>query len=325
MEQMQLFIAGVHNTMSAEAKTLFPHFGVDEDTQGMYLARSEDITSDLYITWHLKPMALRMAINLTERDQLVKAFKAIEKRHEVWIKGVESLQGAWELRYSRMEYNPETKEATRYDDVYNDHTINLSPVKSAELVERMQYLNGEEKWLGIVELIQKFQSDFVSAMGVKVTDQFATMIDDMMPILNLLAGGATSSTKKGKSRTTAKKKTKSTSAKEMKEEVEEFMYNAQLKPLHIRKGFINMTSLHWPFFAQNSRTTIREVTLLFDGNVDKDTTVWRLVPDDRARIKLSDKAHMWLEDNFTATDTVQIHATKRNQDIEIELALVQSE
>ncbi len=329
LDQMEQFISGLHANLSRDTQVLMPHFGLDKETQGVYLARALETGNDLYISWHLKPNTMRMAVNQTDRALLTKAFKAIQKNHSAWMSALGELPDTWELRLQQMEHNPETGESTNYKDLFNDKVANLTPVLSTELVERMIYLNGEDKWLTTIQLTNKVSSDFVSAMGAKVTTQFAEQLDDMLPLLRLLAGGVKSSGRKlakGKKRTVARKKGSATSASAMADKrTEEFTFNALLKPLHIRKGFINMTPTHWPFFQINSRTTVREITLRYDNNVDKDSTVWRLVPDDRARIVLSDKAQHWLEDNFVANDEVQVHATKLNQDIEIEIALVQSE
>ena len=97
-----------------------------------------------------------------------------------------------------------------------------------------------------------------------------------------------------------------------------------LKPLHIRRGFINLTSKHWPFFALNARTETRSAIVKYDDQSDENCTVWRLVPSDQARIVLSPPVHDWLEENAQANDQVQITAIKTDkQNIEITLAVVE--
>ena len=76
-------------------------------------------------------------------------------------------------------------------------------------------------------------------------------------------------------------------------------------------------------FAINSRTTTRDIILKFDGNVDRKSSVWRMMPTERARLVLSDRVQIWMEENFSANDEIQIAATKVGEkEIEIDLALV---
>ena len=330
LEQMELFVNGLHLATSREAQNLFPHRGLDRVVQGVYLGRSLELESDLYITYHAKPTALRMAIQITDRTALARAITAIQANHSIWMETLDSLQGDWELRLQQMEYNPETKEATHYKDLFKGPVTNLTPLESAEYFERMSYLNGEDKWISPLTLSKRTPSEFIAAMGTQVTKELAKEMDDLLPILHLFAGGVQAKGGSKKSVTTkttkSRLKDKITSASDIVEKrVEDFSYNTQLKPLHIKRGFINMTPTHWPFFALNSRTETREVILRFDGHVDKKSAVWRMVPNDVARLVLSDKAHVWLEDNFSAEDEIQIHATKRDHDIEIELSLVHSD
>ena len=330
LEQMELFVNSLHLTLSRDAQNLFPHRGLDRVTQGVYLGRSIELESDVYITYHAKSTSLRMAIQITDRTALARAITAIKGNHSIWMETLDKLQGDWELRLQQMEYNPETGESTHYKDVFKGLVSNLTPLESAEYIERINYLNSEEKWISPITLSKKIPSEFIAAMGGQVTRELAKEIDDMLPILHLFAGGVQpkGSGKKVVTTKTTKSKTKdkiTTATDLVDKRVEDFSYNTQLKPLHIKRGFINMTSTHWPFFAVNSRTETRDVILRFDGHVDKKSAVWRMVPNDVARLVLSDKAHVWLEDNFSEEDEIQIHATKRDRDIEIELSLVHSE
>lgn len=323
LDQMEQFVRGLHASLSRDTQLLMPYVGLDTETQGVYLARTMETNNDLHLTWHLKPNTMRMAINQTDRSLLNKVFKAIQKNHDAWMSSLGELSDTWELELLQMEYDPDSGEASKYKTLFSDKVSNLDSIESSDLVERMIYLNNEEKWLVTIQLTNKVSSDFVSAMEAQVSTHIAKQIDDMLPLLRLLSGGAKSTGRKLK---TSKDRTASTKNQEKTHKyTDEFTFKTQLKPLHIRKGFINMTPEQWPFFQINSRTTVREITLGYDENEDKDSTVWRLVPDDKARIMLSDKAHRWLEDNFGPNDEIQIHATKLNQDIKIELALVYPE
>lgn len=327
LDQLEQFVQQLHASMSREAQTIFPHRGLNRENQGVYLANNLETAKGLYITYHARPMALRMGISLHERMALSKALSAIQANHTEWHDAIQKLGDAWEIRFQQMEYNPETGEAVHYKDLFKDRATALELGDSAELIDRLIYLNSEEKWLGPIELSKRMNSEFVAAMGGGVVDQMAKDIAEMMPILRLLNGGIKISKRKpssSKKVTKARPRAKQTSASTMaSEEVESFSYVTTLKPLHIRKGFVNMTEAHWPYFKINSRTETRAVILKFDGNVDNDCTVWRLMPAEKARLVLSDRVHDWLSDNFSAEDEIQIFAKKLpEKKIEIELALV---
>jgi hypothetical protein len=98
---------------------------------------------------------------------------------------------------------------------------------------------------------------------------------------------------------------------------------AELKPLHLRKGFINLTAAHWPFFADSPRINTRPVTLYYSGKYDKTTTVWRLQPEETARIVLGEAVQGWFAKTFDGRTHVKITATKLPKDeIQINLAFV---
>jgi hypothetical protein len=66
------------------------------------------------------------------------------------------------------------------------------------------------------------------------------------------------------------------------------------------------------------------VTIYYDGRYDKKSAVWRLVPDDQARIVLSPAVREWLEDHFEAEDKIQVTAHKLDEkDIQISLQMVE--
>lgn len=333
LEQMELFVQDLHLKMARETQTVLPHRGLDRATQGVFLARALETESDLYITFHARPMAFRMAVHLNERMALARAFSAIQANMDTWYESLKELGDGWEIRFQQMEYNPDTEAATHYKDLYKGPVAMLTPSESAELVDRMAYLNSEEKWLAPIQLSKRMGSEFIAAMGTDVGTQTAKEIDELLPVLRLLAGGlrkpkargAKAATGGKKRRTTkAKTRSKTTKASTMAaKQVEAFTYSTKLKPLHIRKGFVNMTEAHWPFFAINSRTTTRDIILKFDGNVDRKSSVWRMMPTERARLVLSDRVQIWMEENFSANDEIQIAATKVGEkEIEIDLALV---
>lgn len=98
-----------------------------------------------------------------------------------------------------------------------------------------------------------------------------------------------------------------------------FTYIAELKPLHIRRGFINLTPAHWPFFAINNRTETRPITIVFEGRQDKNCSVWRLQPEEQARIILGPQSHEWLEGNFANSEAIHVSARRVGDEIRITL------
>ncbi len=85
-----------------------------------------------------------------------------------------------------------------------------------------------------------------------------------------------------------------------------------------------MTPHHWPFFQLTARSETRAITLLGEGIRDTNSSVWRLQPNNLARLVLSPQAHTWLEDNFVAGDVVQLTATKMS-DKEIQIIVEMTE
>ena len=327
LEQMKEFVAAMQGTLTREAQMAFPHHGLDSETQGVYLAHALETDSDVYMTYHARPMALRMAVHLNDRNGLNRGFTTIQKHPDAWVKALNELGDAWEVRFQQMEYNPDTNEATHYKDLHRGPVSEMTAELSAELVDRMVYLNGEEKWLAPVTLTRSYSSEFIAAMNTGVSAELGAEINEtLMPVLRLLLGttGAKGARKTSTKTTKARKKSKTTSARAVSEnQVEEFTYVSVIKPLHLRKGFVNLTPAHWAFFAINSRTVTHPITLSYDGNVDKDSAMWRLVPSDMVRLVLSDKASAWFSDNFSSGNEAQLTVRKvAPREIEVKLELV---
>ena len=58
----------------------------------------------------------------------------------------------------------------------------------------------------------------------------------------------------------------------------------------------------------------------YEDKINKKSAVWRLVPNDQARIVLAPQVQEWLEENFGSDDRIQVTAIKLNdQDIQITL------
>lgn len=62
------------------------------------------------------------------------------------------------------------------------------------------------------------------------------------------------------------------------------------------------------------------MTVVFGGRQDKHSSVWRLQPDDQARIVLGQQVHEWLEENFAMSDAIRVLARRLDND-EIRITL----
>src|SRR5690606_22333697 len=136
-----------------------------------------------------------------------------------------------------------------------------------------------DKWVTPVYLSLRMSSERVAAMGLAVLDIAADLVATLMPTLRLFTGKKAKKARPAKS--TAKTPRRTPEAAEeapageqaitgsIKSMADSFTYIAELKPLHIRRGFINLTPAHWPFFASSNRTETRDVTIVFGGRQDR--------------------------------------------------------
>ncbi len=154
-------------------------------------------------------------------------------------------------------------------------------------------------------------------MGYSAVSVVAEQISSVLPLALFLSG-------KTRKRKSAPKKRKALAA-QIEEtairqpadsaELETFTYVSHLQPLHIRRGFINMTPKHWPYFAINARTVTRPVALKYGESTDNDCTVWRLSPSNLARLVLSSPVQDWVEENFDDHDSIQVVASKSSDNL----------
>ena len=321
LEQLELFVHSVHNNLSRQAKGDLPFAGLSHSNQSVYIAANESPEEDLHIAFFARPMNLEMQLAITDSKALAKALKNAEAKPVNAHRLITELGAEWSLRLQQVQVEEESGEQSHYQDLFKDSITALSPETAAEVISKAAYLNSEEKWVTPFYLSRRIPAEQAAAMGLAITDVLRDEIDKLLPLIHFLTGRrATSKRKtKPKARTVkpmmggkAKGKTAVTQDTVLKPE-DGFTHVTQIKPLHLRRGFINLTSAHWPFFAINSRTETRPVTIYYDGVYDKESAVWRMVPNDLARIVLSPAVHNWFEDTFTAEDEVQITVTPSGQ------------
>jgi hypothetical protein len=319
LDQLQLFIDALFYSLPREMQALFPVHGIDRTSQIAYLAINEEPEKDLYIAFFVRPMNLETSLIMTDKSALAKAYRKTKLQSSDFFRLLEGLGPEWSLRIQQMQYDEESGETTHYKDLYKNPAKKLSGEDATEITERAEYLNGEDKWVVPLYISQRTGSEKVAAMGQSVITSVSQYIAALIPVANFLTGQVHKKKKKKKKSDTAKVKNtvqvEDTTIRQPLDSAKmgKFTYVSELKPLHIRRGFINLTANHWPFFSLTARTETRPVVVTYGDKTDEGCAVWRLVPNDQARLVLSTPVHMWLEENFDAEDRVQVAAVKQEQ------------
>jgi hypothetical protein len=321
LSQMELFIQSLYFNLPRETQALFPYYGLDRGSQTVYLAIEEDPTSGPYIAFSARPTSWEQSLNINDKAALNKAYAVASARPASLLDYIVELGSNWKLRLQQMEYDPEQKTATHYKDIYNDATSALSEDQLASDVERAAFLNGEDQWLVPFYLSRRQEAEKVSAMRMAVIPTTVEDVNALVPLIKLLTGKTRKAKKKARSAPPPPKApVEQAEQAGLDDSAAQFTYVSELLALHIRRGFINLTPRHWPFFALNARTETRPVTVLYGEHKDEKCSVWRLVPDDQARVVLSPTGHDWLEEHFEAGDSIKVQAIKNSED-EITLTL----
>ena len=319
LSQLEMFIQEVHRALPRNLQERFPYYGLNQEDQSVYLAMNETMVENAFITFHARPMSLELQFVILHRPVLSRIYDQAEKEPALSHRLITELGREWSLRIQQMQVDEDSGQASHYQDLFKDSVAALDETTAAAVMSKAGYLNGDERWLVPFFLSRRFESERIAAMGTAVSQVISEQVSLLVPVMDFLTGKAARKRSKPKARAKT-----GVSAEFVEEDAgdadEMFTYVASLKPLHIRRGFINLTSKHWPFFQLNSRTETRPVTVYYEGVYDKECAVWRLLPDDQARLVLSTPVHVWLEENFTAQDQVHVTARKIGED-EIQITL----
>jgi hypothetical protein len=329
LSQLEMFVQALQGQLPRTIQMDLPFYGVSQVNQGVYLAASKEVDSDGHIAFFARPLSLEIQLAIVEKQVaakgLARAVKDPANAHHL----ITQLGPEWTLRIQQLQIDENSGEILHYLDLFKDSVKMFDPETAVETFNKALYLNGEENWAISIYLSRRFASEQASAMGAALTQVVTEHVASLMPVFRLLTGRV-----KGKTRAAARSKSSgkakaaadpiAKAASIAVNEIEEtFTYVSELKPLHIRRGFINLTTKHWPFFALNARTETRNVTIYYDGIYDKKSAVWRLQPSDQARIMLSPSVQEWLEGNFSANDKVKVIATKlENNELQVTLTAV---
>lgn len=324
--QLESFIATLHANLSRNIQVQFPFFGLNKEGQGVYLASSLSTTTEPYIAFYTRPMSFELQLAISDKMALAKAWQAAEAAPDQWRRLLTNLGPDWLLRVQQMEFDEETERTSFYQDIFKDTVDKVDDQEATKIAGRAAFLNSEPKWVTPISVSLRIPSEQIALMGGAVIKTMGNHVNTLMPLVEFMA-------RRGRDNRPAAKSAKSRPAPAPKEApvierpapppvatLEQFSYTSELKPLHIRRGFVNLTPAHWPFFATTARSETRPVTIYYGGRYDRNSAVWRLVPDDTARIVLSDNVQHWLEDNFNPADQIQVTATKlQNNEIELKL------
>jgi hypothetical protein len=316
LSQMELFINSLCFSLPREVLSLFPHHGLDRESQSVYLATQEEPGKGMYIAFYARPMSWEITLSISDKDTLTKALKIAESRSEKLFELLINLGEEWSLRFQQMEYDEKNGTATHYQDLFKDSIGNLNLEMLTTIVAKANYLNGENQWVLPFQISRRSSSEKVSAMGTALIGLTSKEINALLPLCNFLSGKTRRAVAKPKTRSRPKKEVETTTPRQLVDaaKLDQFSYVSELQPLHLRRGFINLTADHWPFFAKNVRAVTRSVSLKYGEKADPDCSVWRLVPHDQARLVLSPSVHQWLEDEFQAHEQIQIKAIRNEGD-----------
>jgi hypothetical protein len=330
LAQMQLFIEALYVRLPPDMRDEFASFGLSQENQNVYLATGSAFDQDAYVVFNARPMSLEVQLGIVGKNLLSKGLAAVSKDPDAARHIITQLDPNWTLRVQQMQVDPETEERAHHLDLFKDSVNNLTDEQAREIFSRAAYLNEEDKWATPVFLSLRLPSERVAAMGLTILEIATDLVSSLMPVLRLFTGRKAKKARPSKSAAkTARRPTESTEEGQpgeptitasMKSMADSFTYIAELKPLHIRRGFINLTPAHWPFFASSSRMETRDVTVVFGTRQDRHSSVWRLQPDDQARLVLGTQVHEWLEENFATSDSIRVAAQRLDND-EIRITL----
>ena len=332
LSQLEQFIKSLHSGLSRAARAELAFSCLSEANQTVYLSVDGNVESDAHSIYHARPVSLELQMVISDTAVLAKGLKRAEKDPAKLFNMLNQLEEGWSLRVQQMQVDEDSGEAAFYQDLYKDDLSKLDEAACGELFSKAAYLNGEDRWITPIYFSQRLPSERAAAMGLQIIEVMSEKIDQLLPVLTFLSGRtarksgrkvtqtiisgiqSTANTKEGKKAAAAPPPPKP------EDNSEQIHYVADLKPLHLRRGFINLTPKHWPFFAINARTETRPVVVAYGALKDSKSTVWRLQPTDQARLVLGPNAHDWLGENFMAGEQVEVIA-KKVDDSKIEISL----
>lgn len=328
LSQLELFINNLHAKLPRSVRDILPFRGLSQVDRNVYLAAEKEPEKGLHIVFNARPMSLEMQIVLANKAALTQALQQISAQPTMAHRLITELGPEWTLHMQQMQYDPENETAANYQDLFKGGLAEFTDDTATAVFEKAAYLNGEEKWVTPMTISRRFESEKIATMRQDVIGVLSEYLTNLVPLLNFLT--AQSGKKRASSRQAARTKrtttrtTKTAAAPVVETAVasaeEGFDHVSLLKPLHLSRGFVNMLPKHWPFFSINSRTETRSVTVYYDGVYDKNCAVWRMLPNDQARLVVSPPVQEWLEAQFLPDDRIHVVVRKlANDEIQVSL------
>jgi hypothetical protein len=318
LAQLEVFIDELYRSLPREVQTLFPHYGVNRQAQSIFLAMEEEPSQGLFIAFYARPLSLEISLGVTDKGTLGKAYRFAQQQPDTFFELLQNLETGWTVRIQQMEYDNSSGTGTHYGDLLKEGVLSLNPTELTAATERASYLNSEDAWVVPLYVSQRTDSEKIAAMAKAAIKHVNQTIIDLVPLTRFLSGQKAKKAKPRAAKTAApvaaEPEEVTVSQPVLKDVVDQFTYVSELQPLHIRRGFINLTPKHWPFFSVNVRTEIRDITVRYGDQVDRRSSVWRLVPNDQARIVLSPPVQHWLEDHFQPNEQIEVTAVKQDED-----------
>ncbi len=327
--QLEQFIALLHAGLGEDFGADMAFYGLSAENQSVYLAGTEAVEDDAHITFSARPISLDIELALTDKDAITRALKQITKEPQLFLEILRGLGPEWQFRLQQMQIDEESGDQGHYQDIYKGSVAEIDEENVVEFFEKAAYLNGDKQWATPLYFSLRVPAEQAAAMQTSIVPVMAERLEPLLPIVAVLRGRAAKKVAASAIVEAEREAPKGPAVipDEVLEQPErplskdEFVFTSELRPLHIERGFINMTPEYWPFFAVNARTESRPVVVVVEDVHDEESAVWRLQPGDLARLVLGPQAHRWLEDNFVAGDYVQILATRQDDaEIQIELA-----
>lgn len=331
--QLDTFIHTLQTKLSRDAQRMFPVCGLDTEGQTVYLAVSEAIDREPHIRFAARPAHFELRLSINNRTALLRGLKSAEPDSVLWHRHVSELGPEWSLHVQQVQVDEENGEITSYQDIFKDTLDKWDLDASTAATSRTLFLNGDPRWLAPWHIYRRWRADPISMMGDKLVGIMAQEVEKLIPVVTRFAPPLKPVTTRRSGGRTPRATTPQAHVPDVipaplsngtAEQPSQFTYIAELKPLHIRKGFINLTAEHWPFFADSPRTGTRKVTLYYNGKYDKETAVWRLQPEETARVVLGEKVQSWFAKAFDGRTQIKVTATKLPKDeIQINLSVVE--
>ncbi|MFN2135448.1 MAG: hypothetical protein ACK2UK_05800 [Candidatus Promineifilaceae bacterium] len=324
--QIEQFAALLHDALSAALQNELPYHGLSREDKSAFLAAAENVEEDLHISFNARPTSLEIQIALTDKAALMRGLKQVAKDPQGFLLLLQQLDPQWTLRIQQLLVDEESGGQSHYQELLRGPIAELTPEEMVELIENVVYLNSQDKWITPIYLSFLVPAEQAAVMQGSIVPVTAERLEKTLPLIVTLRGRSAKKVVTAPELAGATVETPPPVPVELLEQPERpqsdegFTFISELKPLHIERGFINMTPEYWPFFAINARTESRPVITISGDIRDEESAVWRLQPNDMARLVLGPRAQKWLSDHFVANEYVQLVVTREGDD-EIEVVV----